>query len=383
MPRPKRVAIAGAGIGGLTAAVALKQAGHEVRVYERAPALDVVGAGIAIQVNALRALRCVGLDQRVIEAGVPITRLEIRSASGRLLSAAPLEALARECGYPNVALHRARLQAVLLEAFGHDGLTLGRAAVAYAQDAAGARLTLEGGEEVEADLVIGADGVHSALRAQMRPNDAPMRYAGYTAWRGLAAAADRVEPAYSCESWGRGLRFGYAPIGTGLVYWFAVANAPAGEADPQGHREAVLRRFERFHDPVPALVAATDERSILKTDLYDRDPVDAWSDGRIVLLGDAIHPMTPNLGQGGGQAIEDAIVLARALNREDQVELAIADYQQRRSARVWSLVAASRRIGEVGQLENPILVALRDAVIRVTPQSALLRQLRAAAAFQP
>lgn len=383
MRQRKRIAIAGAGIGGLTAAVALRQAGHEVEIYERAPSLDAVGAGIAMQVNALRALRCIGLDQRVIEAGVAIQRAEMRTASGQLLCAFPLEALARETGYPQVALHRARLQAVLLEAFGHEGLHLGHAATGYAQTATGAVLNLDGGRAIEADLVIGADGVRSALRAQMRPYDAPLRYAGYTAWRGLAAAADRVEPDYSSESWGRGLRFGYAPIGTGLVYWFAVANAPAGQTDTGSARAALLAKFAHFHTPIPALIEATDDRSILRTDIYDGPSVDAWSDGRVVLLGDAIHPMTPNLGQGGAQAIEDAIVLARALNREDDVVRAIADYQKRRLVRAWSVVADSRRVGELGRWENPVMVAVRDAAFRWTPPSVLLKQLREMAAFQP
>jgi 2-polyprenyl-6-methoxyphenol hydroxylase-like FAD-dependent oxidoreductase len=168
------------------------------------------------------------------------------------------------------------------------------------------------------------------------------------------------------------------PMRDGQVYWFATANVPAGESSPDGEKAELLRRFRGWHDPIEALVAATPDAAILRNDMYDRRPLRQWGRGRVTLLGDAAHPMTPNLGQGGCQAMEDAVVLASAIGAASgggAIEAALRAYEQKRIARTSMLVTMSRRVGAVGQLENAALVAMRNAVVRTVGGRMQARQI--------
>ena len=188
------------------------------------------------------------------------------------------------------------------------------------------------------------------------------------------------------ESWGRGKRFGCAHIGKGRIYWFATRNAPEGERDgppgsPTGAKATLLELFEGWHHPVHELVEATGEEAIRRDDLYDREPLSGcWGEGRVTLLGDAAHPMTPNLGQGACQAIEDAVVLARCLQEPDAagregIPGTLRRYEGLRTARTAKIVRRSRRIGQIGQLENALLCRLRDRALAMIPSRAKSRQL--------
>jgi 2-polyprenyl-6-methoxyphenol hydroxylase-like FAD-dependent oxidoreductase len=221
--------------------------------------------------------------------------------------------------------------------------------------------------------VIGADGLHSRVRRELF-GDEPLRYAGYTAWRGICARGDLVQEGQTSETWGRGTRFGIVPIGHGPAYWFAVLTTPAGGRDEPGRaRESLLRHFGDWHAPVRALIEATEETAIMRHDLFDRMPRETWSRGRITLIGDAAHPMTPNLGQGGCQAIEDAVVLAEELDKTKPD--AFARYEKRRLSRANGFVQASRRMGALAQLENGAARTLRDWLMRLTPDSVATAQI--------
>ena len=176
------------------------------------------------------------------------------------------------------------------------------------------------------------------------------------------------------------MRFGIVPIADDETYWFAVANAPAGGSDPD-HRATVLERFEGFGEPVRALVEATPEERILRTDISDRKPVSNWSRGRVCLLGDAAHPTTPNLGQGGCMAIEDAVVLAHYLTKHARVADALRAYQQKRASHTAKIVNASWQFGRVAQLEGRFTTWLRDLALRATPASQIRAKLRDNARF--
>jgi len=370
----REVLIAGAGIGGLTLACALRRQGLRARVLESAPLLGPVGAGITVQSNAMSALKRVGLDGAVAAAGAEMTRAVILTPEGKLLCETPLEPLTRELGAPSIALLRSRLHRVLLQAVGEDAVETGRAVTGYQQEGRKVCAQVKTGDPVEADLLVGADGFRSVVRAQMAGDDEP-DYAGYTSWRGVSPRADLVSPGRTCESWGRGERFGIVPIGFGEVYWFAVAQAPSGGRDAEP-RAALLRRFGGWHAPIRELIASTDEARIVRTDIADRPPLSCWHDGRVALLGDAAHPMTPNMGQGGCQAIEDAVVLAACLGAAPSLESALRQYERRRMARAYGVVRASRRLGAIIQGTNPLLCWLRDTGMRLTPPSAMLRKLR-------
>ena len=370
------VLIAGAGIGGLALGAALARAGVPFEIFERAPALGEAGAGIAVQTGAMLALGRIGLDGPVARAGHELLCATVRAASGRVLARTSLEGL----GAPTIALHRARLQSVLRGALPERRLRTAKEVTGCAQDERGVRVSFSDGSSAAGALLVGADGLRSVVRAAA-VGETPLRYAGYTSWRGLAARDDLAPPHEACEILGRGLRFGVVPIGGGQTYWFAVANAPEGGRDDGDVRAALGARFATFADPVGALIAATPPEHILRTDIHDRAPVASWSKGRIVLLGDAAHPTTPNLGQGGGMAIEDAVVLAHHLGHVPSAE-AVTAYERLRVRPTARIVEASRRLGRVAQADGAVVTRLRDLLVRAMPTRLLRRQLESASRFQ-
>jgi 2-polyprenyl-6-methoxyphenol hydroxylase-like FAD-dependent oxidoreductase len=372
MPNHGTVLIAGAGIGGLTLGCALQKAGIAFEIFERAPTLGVAGAGIAIQTAAMLALRHLGLDEAVIRAGHELKRGTGKNAAGVVLHSARLD----EYGAPSIAIHRARLQATLLGALQASRIHTGRALVGYEQDEHGVHALFGDGSRASGALLIGADGLHSATRRQML-GDTPLRYSGYSSWRGVAPLAG---PAHEViEIWGRGLRFGIVPIADAETYWFAVANAKAGEADAD--RPMLLQRFASFGEQGRALLEATPQDCILRTDIQDRKPVSTWSEGRVCLLGDAAHPTTPNLGQGGCMAIEDAVVLGHCLTKHAAFADAFSAYQQKRVEHTRKIVEASFQFGRIAQLEGRFTTWLRDLALRATPESQIRDRLRKNARF--
>lgn len=380
---PRHVLIAGAGIGGLTLACALRKAGLSATLFERAEALRPVGAGITVQMNAMAALRSLGLSDAVAGAGASMSSAAILRHTGQKLSSMTFEALEREFGVPVIAIHRARLQEVLLARAGEEHVHLGREVKGFHDDGQRVTVELSDGSSATGDVLVGADGLHSVVRREVL-GDAPLRYSGYTSWRGVARAASLVGPGATSESWGPGARFGIVPIGHGEVYWFATQNAPAGGRDEPGRARAhLLERFGGWHAPIASILEATAEEHIVRTDINDRPPVEHWSKGRVALLGDAAHPMTPNMGQGGCQAIEDAVVLAGCLAREADVPGALAAYERRRIARANSFVSRSFQLGRFAQLESSAGRFVRDTLMRLMPASAAANQVRAVMDFTP
>jgi 2-polyprenyl-6-methoxyphenol hydroxylase-like FAD-dependent oxidoreductase len=221
-------------------------------------------------------------------------------------------------------------------------------------------------------LLVGADGLNSVVRRAIA--DVPIRYAGYTAWRGVSSVP--VEPGRLTESWGVGERFGLVDIGRGRTYWFATKNAPEGESDePQGRKAEVARRFSGWHEPVAEIVDAAYDTTILRNDVYYLEPLPGWSDGRVVLVGDAAHATTPGVGQGAAQAIEDAVVLADRLASGGDLRAALAAYEAIRRPRTDAVLKMSRRADNAAQLASPIGWRLRNALVRRLPERTQRRQL--------
>jgi 2-polyprenyl-6-methoxyphenol hydroxylase-like FAD-dependent oxidoreductase len=385
---PAKVVVAGGGIGGLTAAIALRRAGFEVSVFERAAELREVGAGLLLAANAQRALAKLGLAEAVARLGTPASAAEIRSWRGHVLASIPASELEKKIGTPSAAVHRADLQALLVGEVEERTLRLGAEVEGFEQDQSGVTLSLAGGSQESADILIGADGLRSRVRAGLFGPEQP-RYAGYTAWRAVVEPEEELLPwGAGFESWGRGARFGCAHIGDGRVYWFATANAPEGEKDgppgsPAGAKAKLMRLFSGWHRPVADLVQAAEEGAILRTDIYDREPLgERWGEGKVTLLGDAAHPMTPNLGQGACQAIEDAVVLARCLGERGATVEALRSYERLRSDRVAMVVRRSRRVGMVGQVKSQAICWLRDRVLAMIPPKAHLRQLEEVVGYE-
>jgi 2-polyprenyl-6-methoxyphenol hydroxylase-like FAD-dependent oxidoreductase len=383
-----KVMVAGAGIGGLSAAIALRRAGFEVAVFERTAEFQEVGAGLLLAANAQKALGKLGLAEAVARLGTPASAGQIRSWYGEVLASLPAAELEKKVGAASAAVHRADLQALLVREVGEGPLRLGTEVEGFEQDTSGVTVFLAGGEEERADILVGADGLRSKTRAALFGPEKPL-YAGYTAWRAVVEPKAELLPwGRGFESWGKGTRFGCAHIGEERVYWFATANAPEGAKDgkpgsPAGPKAALLRLFKGWHRPIRQLIEETDEDAILRTDIYDREPLgERWGEGRVTLLGDAAHPMTPNLGQGACQAIEDAVVLARCLREGGATADALRRYERLRSDRVAMVVRRSRRVGMVSQVENPLLCRLRDRALSMIPQKAQLKQLEEVVGYE-
>ncbi len=353
------IIIAGGGIGGLTLGCALSRARIPFRIFERAAELRPLGAGIALSSNAFQALAYIGIEDQVLECGWELAVAEICDSHGRVLIRVQMRDFAAG---GSRAMTRADLQQTLLGALGAKVET-GRAVVGYQSTDARVRVRMADGDKVDAELLVGADGLHSAVRRAMR-GDEPLRYSGQTSWRGVVAGLEIDEPHRVRESWGPGTRFGFVPVGVNHVYWFAVANAPAGERDEADPCRELRVRFAGWHPPIDQLLANTPREQIIRTDIFDRPPINCWVDGRTVLLGDAAHPMTPNMGMGACQAIEDAVVLADALAREPSVDAALARYQTRRISRANSFVTRSFRFGQLAHLRIAPLRWLRDRALR-------------------
>jgi 2-polyprenyl-6-methoxyphenol hydroxylase-like FAD-dependent oxidoreductase len=376
-----KVLIVGAGIGGLTAAIALRKTGIEAHVYERAPELREVGAGIALASNALRALDTLGIGPEIRSQGVAGIQGALRNPAGEAIMAIPSDEFARQVG-GLVVLHRAELLALLERQLDPQQLHLGRECIGLERDARNVTVRFQNGETATGDVLIGADGVRSAIRTELF-GARPLRYAGYTAWRSVVKAGETGNVAIT-ETWGRGCRFGIVPMSAGRIYWFATHNAPQSQREPQGQTKNTLAQlFQGWHQPIKALIGASTEDSILKNDIYDMDPLPRWVDGRVALLGDAAHPMTPNLGQGACQAIEDAVVLAACLKKsDDHVERALLEFERRRIPRARTIVLSSRRLGVVAQLETPVSCRIRDVAMRATPKRLAMRQMKALSGFE-
>lgn len=377
MAKAKSAIIIGGGIGGLTTAVALRRKGIEVAVYERTSEIREVGAGLTLWANAVKALGKLGLAEAVKAAGAPGMGGSIRSWRGEVLSTMTGRELEERYGAANLGIHRADLQRILLARLGEEFVHLGAACTGFNQDEGGVTARFEDGREARADVLIGADGIHSTVREGLFGKEKP-RYSGYTAWRGVADLSATSGPTDAAsETWGCGQRFGHVYIGQGRVYWFAVRNARAGETDAPEGRQAELRcLFGDWHAPIPALVEATDEAAILRNDIYDREPLKRWAEGRVTLLGDAAHPMTPNLGQGACQAIEDAVVLANRLAERDEAGHALLAYEMARIQRANFIVRQSWQIGRVAQWGNPLACALRNSLLKTVGRPLQQSQLK-------
>ena len=359
-----KVLIAGAGIGGLAAAMGLRRAGLEVQVLERAREIHPIGAGIALAANGILGLRRLGIADRIAAAGQRIESLSIRDASGSEIAASEFAPLDEALGAPMLAFHRAELHDVLLASLDPSVVKLGAAVMSFDQDDEGIRVLLDDGTCVDGDALIGADGLHSNVRRRL-VGGTPLRYSGQTSWRGVTPSGRFLPAGWSSESWGPRQRFGLVSLKGDRVYWFAVKEMPAGgQAERGSVRDFLLSTFAGWHDPIRAVLESTPESAIVRTDIHDRDPLSRWSRGRVTLLGDAAHPMTPNMGQGACQAIVDAVVIGEEVARGGDLALAFQRYEVRRLSRTRRVVLQSRRMGAMAHWRNPVARLARNAALK-------------------
>lgn len=376
-----RVVVIGAGVGGLSLAHGLQRAGHEVTVLERR-ADRPQGQGLSLFANGITALRSLGLAE-IVDTLAPSgpTQGGIRTPDGGWLARSSPDAL----GGLRV-VHRGQLHAALAAALAPgtvvDGVRAQVVDAATGRVAVRAADTDERYDDLGADVVVAADGIVSAGRAALGL-DPGVRSAGYGAWRGVTTTP--VPGAPACEVWGDGRRLGIVPLPDGRVYWFAVRDG--AEPDGDDHAAAVLRLVGRWRYPVHEIVAATDPGTITWTPIRDlAQPLPTFVRGRAVLLGDAAHAMTPDLGQGGNQALEDAATLAALLApgpRGAELAAALRRYDALRRPRTQAIARRSRLVGRVAQSHGVARTRLRDLAVRLTPDAATTAPLDALAAWEP
>ncbi len=368
----RRAIIIGGGIGGITTALALRRVGFDVVVFERAEELREVGSGLPLWANALRAFHTLGLSNIVEPLGQPVTRGSITHWRGDMLVNANMEKLLKRQETMNMVVHRAELLSALLNELGTENVYLGMTCVGCTQDETGVSAYFADGKVARGDLLVGADGLHSTIRSQLFGATKP-RYAGYACWRGVAHTTRKDIETWA---WGKNAQFGITPMNNGRAYWFAQYNGPEGEREKQVERKReIMDLFGNWHDPIPEIIEATEETSLLRHDVYESPLLSHWSRGRVTLLGDAAHTMTPNLGQGACIAIEDAAVLANCLQIETDVVAGLRLYEKRRVARANTIARLAGLIGQAVQLDNPLVATLRNAVLKKIPSRVPLQQL--------
>lgn len=369
----KNVGIVGGGIGGIAAAVALHRIGIDVSVYEREEQLREVGAGMMLWPNATRVLRELGLLDQVMARSGWNTHFLVRKSTGKILMRIALG----HFDVPAVCMRRADLLSILLSALPRECLRLGHQFERLKQDKDKVRLYFKGDRAEEHDAVVAADGIRSRVRAQLFGASDPI-YRGYTVWRGLARYdGSALTPGFNSESWGKGMRFGILNTGHRRYTWYATANVSPHHLDlPDGRKQELQRLFEGWHEPIPDFLEATEENEIVKNGARDCAPLRHWGKGLVTLLGDAAHPCTPNLGQGGCMALEDALVLAKSVESEPSLQMAFRRYESLRLNRTKHIQRRSLLMGYIGQWQSPLFVTGRQIVTRMLPARIFEHNLR-------
>jgi 2-polyprenyl-6-methoxyphenol hydroxylase-like FAD-dependent oxidoreductase len=381
--KTSRALIVGGGVGGTTAAIALRRVGIEPLVFERMSG-PVVGTGLHLASNALRALQYVELGERIAAAGTPVERSQFLTSRGDPLADWPMGDLGRKLGAPAVGITRPELVRILRETLGPDALRLDAECTGFAQDGSGVTARLADGTEERGDILVGADGLNSVIRAQLMGAADP-RFRGSQNSRAVIEFDDDLAPpGVFRQYWGNGSVFMCYRVSQGRLYWVAATRAPRRDgASSGGRKAALLASYRDYVAPVPAVIEATEEDAIVQSPGVDRDPLKRWGEGRVTLLGDAAHPMMPTQGQGACQALEDAVVLARRLDEQEDTVAALRAYEARRIERTTSVVRQSRLIGALGLWENPAACALRNSVLRLLFNRRAMGRLEKLLAFEP
>lgn len=364
----RHVSIVGGGIAGLTLACHFQQSGTPYTVFEQTPHFKTVGAGIILANNAMQVFQKLHLAEELSSKGSRISYLNLVDEQLNVLTSSDLSIFESQHGVNNIAIHRADLQASLLNRLNPDQVHVNKRVESITDNV----LKFSDGSTHTFDVLIGADGIHSQVRTALFGN-IPIQQAGQVCWRGVVDYQLPDSFAYQFnEAWGAGVRFGFGQINERQVYWFALSKFKTTLAEWDG--KDWKQEFDAFHPVVVDLLRLTPDATIHRGDISQLSWLDTWHKENVCLIGDACHAMTPNMGQGAGQGIEDAYSLAHCLDNYDISE-AFQRYQNLRIGKVKTIVTTSWRIGKIAQLDSSIGRKLRNMVLRMTPQILAQKQL--------
>lgn len=366
-----KCAIIGAGIGGLTTAIALKQKGFDVKVYEAAPEIRPLGAGIVMATNAMLVFQRLGIADKIKNTGYLIKEGFICDHRWKPIQQMDVDYASKKYGVGSYAFYRADLHKVLIDELSKGTVELDHKLNSLTCAENKVHLKFENHQEKEVDFVIGADGIKSTVRESLF-GKSTYRYSGQTCWRSIVemSVPTKFKNA-TYELWGSkaGLRFGIVAVGENKIYFFATEKSGEGGKDKTETLKAdLLTKFAEFGIEVSSILQQADPAKIIRTDIYDLAPIKHWFQDRMVLLGDAAHATTPNLGQGGCQAVEDAFVLVKSLVEKSDIFEAFEGYQRTRFAKANYVVKTSWQLGQITNTTSA-LIGLRNFALRSTPPS--------------
>jgi 2-polyprenyl-6-methoxyphenol hydroxylase-like FAD-dependent oxidoreductase len=358
--------IIGAGMAGLTAAIAMQKLGTSIKIYEWAPVLEAVGAGIWMAPNAMQVFERLGIAHKINEGGVPLEKIQIVDSNMHPILRTDQDAFRDRFGFTTTAIRRSSLQEILLQEIPKENLVLGKKCTGIKNIDGKSIALFEDGSSTTADFIIAADGVHSSIRNQVFPK-AILQNKNTCCWRGIAMI--QLRPDFKkaiIESWDQGVRFGFSEVKDGMVDWFAVQRTK--DKNPWLIKKRLIELFGSFAYPVIDILTATDEAQIIRNDISDMDPLSVWHKGNVCLIGDAAHASTPYMGQGGCQGVEDAYTIAQCLHKHNSTENAFAAFEKARKSKAHFIVRTSRKMGHIGYLSGTMGRA-RNMFIRALPLS--------------
>ena len=358
--------IIGAGIGGLTTAIALEQKGIKTRIFEQAERIKPVGAGIILANNAMQVYEKLGLRKVIEEKGNPISSMNITKSNLNPLSKIDLTYFEQKHNTKNIAIHRGTLQQILLDKLKSTEINLNHKLTSIVENTNGYSLEFENGEQIQSSTVLGADGLNSIVRQNIFPNNS-IRNANQICWRGVTEYELPTKFKNELnEAWGKSERFGFVQIAENKVYWYALKSFKKNKS--KFSINDLEQYFSDFNSVVKDIIKSTKKEQINTAEISDLKPTSIWYKNNVCLIGDAAHATTPNMGQGACQAIEDAFVLSECLDKYG-ITQAFSIYQKLRLPKAHQVVKASWVLGKMAHISNPILIGLRNKMLRLTPSS--------------
>lgn len=366
-----KVIIIGGGVAGLCSAIALIRQGFEVKVYERSPEPTEAGAGIIIAPNALQALEKINMATPIMQAGLGNDGICLMSDKGRKIS----KLVVPHGSYKMYSIHRKDLNAILYSALPDATVEYGKECVFTEQNKHEVKAIFSDGSEDSGSLLIAADGIHSPVRNQLNTQHR-YRFSGYTCWRTVISTETISNLSGEfIETWGTKGRVGIVPLPHQKAYLYVMINSE--ENDPEFAQytvDSLVRRFEKYHQPIPKLLKLIKPKQMIHRDILDIVPMQCFYSNRIAFIGDAAHAFTPNLGQGACQAIEDAILLAQSISDHNHYQDAFAAFDASRRKRIEWISNQSWTLGKMAQFDHPLMAMFRNTFMKYTPKSLYQKQ---------